>query len=162
MCEVTTIALVVGAVMAAGAIYQDIETNKANRRYEKALQKQADQRSEEVRDQASVEMNERARAVRRARAAARASASEAGINLDSGSFLAQLQSFDAQQDLDAGIITKNQSNRLKAGNVEHGVALSRISYKSGLGIALDGATAGVQGYYGAGGNSYTGSKPGQG
>lgn len=154
--------LIAAAVMVVASVAQNRANNKAMKRQEAALHEQNRVRQEEIDDAASAEMNERARAVRRARASARATASEAGINLSSGSFLAQLQSFDAQGDIDAGLVTKNTNNRQAARRADYQSGLSRVSYKTGLGIALDGAAAGVSGYMGAGGKSYVGNNPGRG
>lgn len=148
MCAVP---LVMAAVAIVGSVMQNVSANKAMKRQEKAINEQNAVRAEEIADQASAEMNERARMARRARASARATASEAGINLSSGSFLAQLQSFNAQADMEAGLVTKNHSNKQAARKADYGSALSRIQYKTGLGIVLDAGVSGVSAYTGAGG-----------
>jgi hypothetical protein len=159
MCYVQIIMAVVAVV---AAVAQDKAQNKAMKRQEDALNEQNKQRSQEIEDAASADMNERARAVRRARASARATASEAGINLSSGSFLAQLNSFNAQQDMQSGLVTKNKQNAQLARQAEYHSGLARISYKNGLGIALDGFAAGASAYSGSGGKMYMGNNPGAG
>lgn len=148
MCYVQ---LAIAAIAVVSSVMQNKANNKAMKRQEQALNEQNAVRAEEIADQASAEMNERARAVRRARASARATASEAGINLSSGSFLAQLQSFNAQADMEAGLVTKNANNKQAARQADYKSGLSRIQYKTGLGIALDAASAGVSAYTGSGG-----------
>jgi hypothetical protein len=151
-------ALIVMGVMAVVSVAQNVENNKALKRQETAINEQNKVRAEEISDAASAEMNERARAVRRARASARATASEAGINLASGSFLAQLTDFSAQADMQAGIVTKNMHNKQAARKADYKSSLSRIQYKTGLGIALDATMAGASGYFGAGGTMPSGTQ----
>lgn len=162
MC-VIAIPLIMAAIAVVGSVMQNRANNKAMKRQQDALEHQNEVRAEEIADAASAEMNERARAVRKARASARAVASEAAINLSSGSFLAQLQTFEAQQDIDAGLVTKNENNRQRARNADFNSGLSRIQYKTGLGIAMDAAMAGASAYSGAGGSfQYLGKQPGKG
>jgi hypothetical protein len=143
--------IAVAAIAVVSSVAKSKAENKAMRRQEEALNAANKVRAEQIDDQASSEMNERARAVRRARASARATASEAGINLSSGSFLAQLQNFNASEDLEAGLISSNRNNAQKSRDADYKSQLSRISYKTGLGIALDAAGAGLSAYMGAGG-----------
>lgn len=162
MC-VVAIPFIMAAIAIVGSVMQNKASNKAMKRQQQALDQQNAIRQEEIADAASAEMNERARAVRKARASARATASEAGINLSSGSFLAQLQAFNAQQDLDTGLVTKNENNRQRARNADYNSGLARIQYKTGLGIATDAAVAGASAYSGAGGSfAYLGNQPGKG
>lgn len=148
MCYVQ---IIMAAVAVVGSLVQSREQNKAAEKSAKALEVQRDQRNEEIADAASVELNERTRAVRRARASARATASESGINLSSGSFLAQLMTLDVQQDMNVGLVNKDARNKTKATDAEYKAAHSRIQFKSGLGIATEAVGAGLNAYSGSGG-----------
>lgn len=155
MCYV---AIIMAVVMVVASVAQNQANNKAMKRAENALNEQNKVKGEQINDAASAEMNERARAVRRARASARATASEAGINLASGSFMASLSNFAAQEDMQAGIVTKNKNNAQAARMADYKSGLSQIQYKTGLGMVLDGAVAGMSGYTGAGGTFGGGAK----
>ncbi len=148
MCYVQ---LIVAAIAIVASVAQNQAQNRQNRKIEQAVNAQAKQRNEQIDQAATAEMNERARAVRRAKASARAAASESGINLDSGSFLGQLNAMQAQDDMNAGLVAKNAQNQKAGVQTERAAALSRIQYKTGLGIALDAAVAGYGAYSGAGG-----------
>jgi len=137
--------------MAAASVAANVSANKVAAATEKQLRKQAVDRADQLSDQASAEMNDKARSVRQAAASARASASGAGINLGSGSFLAQMQAYDAQLDEAQGLQTKNLNNSLKSNTTSLNASLSQITHKTGLGIAMDAGVAGVSGYMAAGG-----------
>jgi hypothetical protein len=148
MCYVQ---IAMAAIAVVASVVQNRAANKAAKAQEQAIRAQADQRRKEVSAQASVELNERARAVRRAKASARAAASEAGVNLSSGSFLAQLTAFDVDSNMSAGVVTANRDNALKATDAQLNTGLARIQYKTGLGIAMDAGVSGVGAYTAAGG-----------
>ncbi|HGM7334081.1 TPA: hypothetical protein ACKQCJ_000370 [Stenotrophomonas maltophilia] len=154
MCVVVApvVAWTIAAVTAAAAVAQDVSANKAAKKQTKILQDQADERAEQLADQASAEMNARASELRKATASARASASGAGINLGSGSFLAQLQSFDEQLDEAQGLQTKNLNDSVKANSTALNVSLSQITTKTGLGMGIDAVQAGVSSYSAMGGS----------
>ncbi len=156
MCAVVPV--LIGAAMAVSSVAANQAANRAANATEKQLKQQANNRANQLSDQASAEINERAKAIRQAAASARASASGAGINLGSNSFLAQLQSFDAQLDEAQGLQTKNLNNSIKANSDSLNVSLSQITHKTGLGIAVDAGIAGVSGYMAAGGK-FTKDKP---
>lgn len=149
-------------VMAVGAsIAQNVAANRAAKRQANALDEQNQIQADEIADQQGVELNERARAARRERAAARVSASEAGINLGSNSFLAMLQTSELNQSIDSGLILKNERNAQRARQARHKSNMAGIQMKTGLGIALDATAAGANAYIGAGG-SFTRPKRGSG
>lgn len=150
------------AVAALGSVAQNVAQNKANRAYEKSLNEQNNLLREEMRKKAGHELTERARQARRERGSARAAASAAGVNLDSNSFLAMLSTIDTNLTNDAGTILYNERHQQKARDVEYRSKLSQIQYKTGLGIALDAATAGGTAYFSAGGKPYLGKQPGKG
>lgn len=154
--------VVVGAVMAVASIANNISANKATKKQQRAIEQQNQIRAEEIQKRAGQEMTERARAARRERGSARAAASGANINLDSGSFLAQLQTSEMNQYNDQGLIVYNERQAQKARKAETDSYLSRLSYKTGLGIALDAGAAFAGGYTGAGGATYMGNNPGRG
>lgn len=142
----------IAAVTAAAAVASDVQANKAAHNTEKVLKQQADQRAEQLADQAGQEMNQRAQAIRQARASARVSASGAGVNLGSGSFLAQLQSYDQQLDEAQGLQSKNLNDSIQANNSQLNASLSQLKFKTGLGMAMDGFQAGVSSYSAMGGS----------
>lgn len=155
--------MLIMAVVAAGAsIAQNVAANKAAKRQANALDEQNQIQADEISDQKGVELNERARAARRERAAARVSASEAGINLGSNSFLAMLQTSEINQSMDSGLILKNERNTQRARQASHKSNMAGIQMKTGLGIALDATAAGTGAYFQAGGKAYLGRRPGRG
>lgn len=154
--------LLLGLMMVGASIAQNVAANKAAKAQAKALDAQNQIVADEISEQQGNELNERARAARRERAAARVSASEAGINLGSNSFLAMLQTSEINQSMDSGLILKNESNMQRSRQARHKSNLSGIQMKTGLGIAVDAAAAGAQGYFAAGGKPYLGRQPGRG
>lgn len=159
MCEPVTI---MTAVAVTASIARDVAHNKAMKRQERALNEQNRIRQEEIRKQAGQELTERARAARRERGAARAAASAAGVNLDSNSFLAMLTTSEVNQTNDQGTILYNERAAQRARHAEYTSALSQIQYNTGLGIALNAASAGASTYLSAGGKPYLGKQPGKG
>lgn len=160
MCDPITLGI--AAVMAVGSIANNIAGNKAADAQAKAINAQGEIRSEEIADAAGADLDERARAARRERAAARVAASESGISLGSNSFLAMLQASEIDQSIDSGLMLKNQRNQQRANTAEVKSSLAGIQKKTGLGIALDAGIAGVNGYQAAGGKLYMGRQPGRG
>lgn len=160
MCDAASIVYAVVAVV--GAVAADQAQNRAAKRQADALGKQNQVIADQISDQKGQEIDQRARAARRERAAARVSASESGINLGSNSFLAMLQTSEINQSIDAGLILHNEKNEQKARQAQYGSNLASITYKTGLGIAVDGAGAGLQAYQGSGGKMYFGNRRGPG
>ena len=151
---------IMAGLSVAVSVAGNIAANEAADRQADAYNQQSAIRAEEISDQKGAELDERARAARRERAAARVSASESGINLGSNSFLAMLQTSEINQSIDSGLILKNEKIQQRARVAETNSLLAGITKKTGLGIALDATQAGVQGYFGAGGKSYLGKRPG--
>ena len=147
MCEPTTIMLGMAALSAvttgvsmvgqrSQAKAQVRATNKAN-----ALQ------AEQISDQHGVELSERARAARRERGQARVLAGEAGINLGSGSFMAQLQGSAMNQYNDSGLILQNEKAQQGSRAAQANTLMSNILKPSGAEMALTiGANAVQSGY----------------
>lgn len=150
------------AVAAISSIQKNREENKAKDRARQLVDRQNEQRADEIGDAASVELNERARAARRARASARAAASGAGINLNSASFLAELTAGLATQDVSAGLVVKNQNNQQKSRQLSYLNALEPLKKKSGLGIGIEAVASGAAAYSGSGGQMFMGNNPGAG
>lgn len=155
-------ALALAGLAATASVASSVAQNKANRAYEKALNEQNRLQQEEIRKRAGQELTERARQARRARSSARAAASAAGVNLGSNSFLAMLSTTDTNLTNDAGTVLYNERSQQAARQAEYVSQLSKIQYKTGLGIALDAATAGASAYFAAGGKKYLGKNPGKG
>ena len=99
--------VVLGAALAITSIVGNVAANKAVDAQAKAVSKQNQIRADEIAKQAGQELTERARMARRERAAARAAASQAGVNLGSNSFMAMLQTSEMNQYNDMGLIVYN-------------------------------------------------------
>lgn len=160
MCD--AVSIVMAAVAVIGSVAQNRAANKAAERQTRAIEHQNQIQADQISQAQGQELDERARAARRERAAARVSASEAGINLGSNSFLAMLQTSELNQSIDSGLIVRNNENRQEARQAKTNSLLAGINKKTGLGIALDAASSGVQAYYGSGGQAYFGNNPGKG
>lgn len=162
MCAVAAIPWIIAGIAAIGSVESNKQANRAARNQANALAIQNNVQQQEIADQTGNQVNERLRAARRERAAARVSASESGINLGSGSFLAMLQSSEVNQSIDSGLILRNGSTAQRARDAQYRSNLATLTKKTGLGIALDAVGAGVSAYYGAGGTGYFGRQPGRG
>jgi type II secretory pathway component HofQ len=162
MCWVAAIPWIVAGIAAVGSYEQNKAQNRAIKNQQKALAVQNQVRQDEINQQTGNEVNEIARAARRERAAARVAASESGINLGSGSFLAMLQESSVNQSINSGLTLKNGANAQRARDASYRSNLAALVTKSGLGIALDAVGSGVSAYYGAGGTGYFGRQPGRG
>lgn len=162
MCWVAAIPWVIAGIAAVGSIATNMAANKAADRQADAYEAQNRILQEEIADRTGNELNERARAARRERAAARVAASESGINLGSNSFLAMLQTSEINQAMDSGLIVRNEKTQQRARVAQHKSNLAGLTKKTGLGIALDATSAGAGAYMGAGGKMYMGRQPGRG
>lgn len=162
MCNPVALAWAAFGVAAVGTVIQMKQQNAAIEKQAQALSIQNSYKQEEIADQAGNEINERARAARRERAAARVSASESGINLGSNSFLAMLQSSEINESIDSGLILRNERIQQRSRQAEYNSNLATLTKHTGLGIALGAVQSGVSAYYGAGGKSYFGRQPGRG
>lgn len=160
MCDPVSITLAVVGVV--GSVMANEAANDAADRQTAAIEAQNQIRADEISDQKGVELDAQARAARRERAAARAAASESGINLGSNSFLAMLQNSEINQSINSGLILKDAKNAQRARQAETNSLLAGITKKTGLGIALDATQAGVQGYLAGGGQTYLGKNRGPG
>ena len=115
MCEPisASAALLIGlsAASTAAGLYAQHETAK---KQVAAINQQNEVQADEIAKAAGRELTERARAARRERATARAAASEAGLNLNSGSFMAVLQASAFNQYNDQGTIIQNERGQQRA------------------------------------------------
>jgi hypothetical protein len=159
MCYV---AIIMAAVAVVASVAQNVSANRAASAQAKALTQQNQLKADQISDAEGQQVDERARAARKERAAARVSASESGINLGSNSFLAMLQTSEVNQGIDSGLILHNEANLQKQRQTDYASYMSQIHMKTGLGIALDASAAGLQAYSGAGGKMYMGNQPGAG
>lgn len=157
MCALPIVMAVISVV---SSVVTNIEKNKAARRQAKAINEQSQAQSDQLADKASQELDLRARAARRERAAARVAAAESGINLSSNSFLAMLQTSEVNQSIDSGLILKNAKNDQAARKAQTNSLLSQVTTKTGLGILMDGTQAGLQGYAMGGGTFKKGGSSG--
>jgi hypothetical protein len=76
-----------------------------------AIRKQSEVQNDQIAKAAGQELTQQARAARRERATMRATASESGINLESGSFLAALQTSSLNQFNNQGLIVQNAAGQ---------------------------------------------------
>lgn len=145
MCEPTTLA-VIAIASSAASVYGQYQSGKAQ---VKAINQQNEQQAQEIADAASQEMFERGRLARRERGQMRAAASEAGISLGSGSFLAALQASAFNQYNDSGLILQNEKNQQLARDARARSLMSQIQMPTALSAALQIGAAGVSTYAGA-------------
>lgn len=162
MCDVTVVALSMAAVAAVGAAAADRQANINADRQSRIMTQQAIQRDKEINQAAGQQEDANARQAREERAAARASAAESGVNLGSGSFLAQLQTSQLNEVNNDGVILKNAENQRKSTGIQLQSGLAGLQKKSGLAIATDMAGAAASTYSGMGGKFYQGNQPGKG
>lgn len=162
MCDPVSLTIAAVTMAVVGNVAGNIASNKAADAQAAAINAQGEIRSEEIADAAGADLDERARAARRERAAARVAASESGVSLGSNSFLAMLQASEIDQSIDSGLILKNQKNQQRANTAEVKSSLAGIQKKTGLGMALDAGQAGLSAYTGSGGKLFMGRQPGRG
>jgi hypothetical protein len=146
MCEPIAIAAAF-AVTTAAQQYGQYQSAKAQ---VKAINEQNRIQADEIADAAGLELTERARAARRERGRSRAAASEAGINLGSGSFLAALQTSAINQSNDSGLILQNEKNQQRARDANYRSALSQIQVPTALSASLAIGASAAQGFYAGG------------
>lgn len=143
MCEPVTIMAAVSAVTAGVSMYGQRQSAKAQ---VAATNQQNKIQAEEISRKAGQEMTELARDARRERGTARVLAGEAGINLGSGSFLAQMQSSAMSQYSDMGLVIQNEKAQQAARSAQTSSIFSNINMPSWGEIALGTGAAGYQGY----------------
>ena len=160
MCDVGSI--IYAAVAVIGMYASDRAQAVSASRQATALRKQNQVIADQIADQKGQEIDERARAARRERAAARVAASESGINLGSNSFLAMLQTSEITESINAGLILHNEKNAQDARQAQFGSNMAGIMSKNNLGMAVDMAGAGLQAYSASGGKMYLGKRAGPG
>lgn len=124
----------------------------------KAINEQNQVQADEIADAAGVELGERARAARRERASMRAAASESGVNLGSGSFIAALQTSISNQQNDMGLITANANNRQRARGAQAKSLMSQIQMPTAASAAFQIGAAGAGSYFNATDASGVGAK----
>lgn len=121
-----------------------------------AINQQNDAAASQIAAQTGQQMTERARAARVERASARAAASDVGVNLGSGSFLAALQTSSMAQGMDQGVMLYNNKNQVAALNADATAALSRVTKPTLLGAGITIGTS----MYGAYGRANAAQKAG--
>lgn len=142
MCE-PTLLMAATVASAAASTYSQYQSAKAQTN---AINKAQDAASTQAAAQAGAELTARARAARVERASARAAASDSGVNLGGGSFLAALQTSAMDQSYDEGVILYNNKNQVAAINTDAASALARVTRPTLLGAGLTIGTAGYTGY----------------
>lgn len=150
MCEPTTIMLGMAALSAVTTGVSMVSQRQQAKAQTKAINQANEIQAEQISDQKGVELSERARAARRERGTARVLAGEAGINLGSGSFMAQLQGSAMNQYNDSGLILQNEKAQQASRSAQTATALSNIVKPSGAEMALtigaNAVQAGASGY----------------
>ena len=160
MCDPGSI--IYAAVAVIGMYASDRAQAISASRQATALRKQNQIVADQIADQQGQQIDERARAARRERAAARVAASESGINLGSNSFLAMLQTSEINQSIDSGLILHNEKNMQEARQARFSSNMAGLLSKTNLGMATDMAGAGLQAYSASGGRMYLGKRAGPG
>lgn len=150
MCEPITISATtmwvmagVTAVAAGAAAYSAKQSGK---RQVKALDEANELRAGQIAKQGGAELMQVSREARRSQGEARATASEAGINLGSNSFLALLQNSAFNASFDSGLVSYNNEEAQKGRQSEYTSRLAGINIPTNLGIGLSMAQGGMQGY----------------
>lgn len=143
MCEPTTIMLAVSAVTTGVSMYAQRQSAEAQ---QKALDKQNQVQADEISRQHGQQMTERAREARREVATARVLAGESGVNLGSGSFMAQLQQSAMNQYTDMGLVLQNEKSKQAARGAQMDSLFSQIVKPSWGEIAIGTAASGAMGY----------------
>jgi len=146
MCDVTVVAIAVAATAAVAAGAATVQANKQAAAQSKLLTKQAIQRDNEINQAAGQQEDAAARQAREERAAARAAAAESGVNLGSGSFLAQLQTSSLNEANNNGVILKNAENQKASTGIQYQSGLAGLTKTNGLGIAINMAGAAASSY----------------
>jgi len=154
--------IIYAAVAIVGMYAADRSQTISNHRQERAMREANKVREDQIHDQQGQQIDERARAARRERAAARVAASESGINLGSNSFLAMLQTSEINQSIDAGLIMHNEKQLQEARRTQFNSNLAALTSKTNLGMGMDMAGAGLQAYSASGGKMYLGNQAGPG
>lgn len=158
MCEPTTLAMIAVGLSATTAAVSAYSSRKTAKAQVSSIEAQNELEAEQIAESAGVELSERARAARRERGASRANASESGINLGSGSFLASLQTSLINQSNDMGLITRNADNQQKARQAKAQSAASSISMPSAASAAFSIGSSAASTYIGVRDASGTGSE----
>ena len=143
MCEPVTIMAAVAAVGTGVNMYSQRQSAKAQ---VAATNEQNRIQAEEISRKSGQEMTERAREARRERASARELAGEAGVNLGSGSFLAQLQQSAMNQYNDMSLVIQNERSQQAARTANVNSLFSQINMPSWGEIALGVASSGTMAY----------------
>jgi hypothetical protein len=150
MCEPVTITAgmmwamgAAGAVVAGAAAYSAKKTGEAQA---KALGAANQTQADQISKAAGAKMMDNSREARRNAGEARASASEAGINLGSGSFLAVMQNSLFNESFDNGLVSYNEDGQQDARQSEYSSRLASINIPTTLGIGLSMANGAMAGY----------------
>lgn len=132
MCEPATITMGLLAVSSAYTLYS---TKENARRQERAFRKAQEVEEDQIRDQASVDANERNRQARAERARLRATSAEsgvAGLSIDD-----ILNDVDFQAGMDIANMETNLTNRVNASRTGLGSRLNSIEQPDYLGETLN-------------------------
>jgi hypothetical protein len=143
MCDPITISAAIGVVSAAASGVAQIKSAKAQT---KAIRAQQAVVREENRQVATAETFDLMRASRREQAKIRTTAGEAGLALNSGSVEALLRDSAMQGELARDRVLANLESRHSAATAEASSALSRIQKPTALGVGLNIAAAGAEGW----------------
>jgi hypothetical protein len=120
--------------------------NKSAKAQAAAINQQNEVRAQEISVQKGKELTENAQRAIAERAAMRASAAEAGVNIQAGSFMSALQTSAITESNDNGTIYFNERVLQRARAAEANSTMSRVTKITPIGAALKIGSAAVGGY----------------
>ncbi|MFN3558943.1 MAG: hypothetical protein ACK4UQ_06610 [Brevundimonas sp.] len=144
MCEPVTILTTLAIASTAASIVTEMKSAK---RQNKAIGEAFTAQQAEIGRAQTAEINERQRAAQRERGRIRAAASQAGLQLGSGSIQAMLADSDMQAALSNERTSMNADTRREASAQEANSMYSRVESPSVLGAGLRLASAGANAYF---------------
>lgn len=146
MCEPVTAAIVVGSLAVATSAASVVGQMQSASAQQRLIAQQDELAAEQIKDQATADINERSRAARRERARIRVAAGEAGLNLQSGSIEGLLMDSLFQQNFDNTGTIKNAENAQKSRQLRtQSQLIDRASRPTFLAAGLQVASSGLQG-----------------
>lgn len=144
MCEPVTLMAAFAVATTAMTAVASSQSAAAN---EKSIDNESIIRGQQISQQAGQQENIAAMQARQQRAAGIAAASGAGINLNSNSFMASMQTTTMNQANENGLILENEKNNVQANTAETQSLLnSKASSPNFLGASLNMALAGSDAY----------------
>lgn len=147
MCD--PVSAVLGAISVASTIGGQVAANKSAKAQVKAINNQRALVREETRREATNDLFDQMRDMRRQQGRIRSAAGEAGLSLSSGAVEGLLYDTAMQMELQGDRTLANMESRHTANESEAASMMSRIQKPTALGAGLQIAAAGLSAYSGA-------------